>query len=1697
MAEEAEHRFNVAGLDDLFRYLASAGFKVGPAGRTRAAALITEFVARDALPLDGHDLALWLQPIFVTAPDERARFVSTVEAWEQGAQRIDAPDIEPAQPPLARRAEPSYEQSEFKLAFWRRIPRAAWIGLALVAIGVSLAAAPPVRTRAAALWESYIAWLSPAPQTPSSEAPAPAERAASTPEFAATTPEASGLGDAPDVQSGQDALIGAIVRSAARYDFAPTLEELYVSMPNDGSVVLPGNVRDVARTLGVPPDRPVPLYRADFALRLLEAMAPGTVQAARDQAVAAGLGQALVIAMLGMSPSALLANEANASPGAELSARVSRDGAIMALVSPATRSPLIGEGADAIAVALDGRILQTSAVGTPRLSDSAGRLIRTFDGAGQSVGAIAMRRDGLSALISSGSGIIWRVSDGARLAELSGGDDSLHAAAYSVDGALIATGWSSGAIRIWDAASGSLLTTYQGSDEGIVSVAIDSENMKVAAGSRDGRVAIWDLATNALINEATVHPVFVSSIAFSPDGERLLTTSLEGDFALLDSAGAVITQLALNADQLSAGAFSRDGDIVALVTNTGLVIFVDGRNGGALSRFQGPDAEAWDIEFDPAGGGVVVAASSGIFRYQPIIAIAGPIAQEMNGRALTSAELGARVRRALSLPSPDEAPPGGLGYSDENIARAWALVSFDAGLPLNIADPPWPTSAEQRRAPIWGAQTPWIAAGIVAFGALVLWLWSALNTRGFLARRMPDDPGRITDLAAEDRASAQRAELGLRIAARRMLERREGLRQMDMAASVEATARAGGFFTPVSRAHRQIPEYLFLIDSRSRSDHDARRALDYVERLRGENVKADFFYFEGAPDRVREDIGMPLVPIETITSQYATRRLIIVGDAALMLERDGGVGRWADSVRVWEDRALMTTVPADEWGEEEEKLATALDLLVRPLSSAALSELPGALRRDGDRVRIARSDEMDARPLPGDLREAGHVWTLETEPQASRVDAMMGELMAYLGQGGFRWLAACAVYPAIEWDLTMALGWRLKEGEAGAESALMNESRIAKLSELPWLRTGQMPQWLRERLLDEMDPSDRQVVRAFLAELLDAARQQGRARSGEIALSFVVEGGRGRSALNDETFVQFLLENPRARDTRALEASKKVRDLLLPPLGARLFRPGELAVLAGGLLMAAAAFIVAPRLGDTPLTTGAWAPLAMLALAPLLLWWIAQIIGPIMRGLGALAQDPMGVLRRLRSETKSRSERDNRIEQLASHARGARRVTLGFVALLLASLAYVLVVHPIMMALGLTQWSWSELEAARSALRLRVGEAWFGALIAAALLLGAMVALLLARLCVVAGQAFLDASIGDRSELGLREAPNAGTRTLSYIFGACVFAGLYAVSASGNQALPWLAPVALFPGALVAALWCARRARMLRRARLGLPEAYTLSSKEVSVRLRRPLGRHMARALRRQGVAAHEQMRGRVPGVLVHGEELAPGVVQRENDAVGLVNGDFVGWRGEGEHPAFQRFLRELLVVLRGRLEEASAPNWADVRRQEVKADRQSAPAPQQDTKAPAPRRYVFVAFSRRDARRVEPILQQLRRLGVPIYVFDNIAEGEVEIRNSIRDAAGFIVVHSENASQSRWVEMEIETALRYARQDKRYLFVPFVLDGDLRGLPMPIAMYQGVKANVREDEAGWALTGEGRQALDQFARAVQERLREWERPDE
>jgi formylglycine-generating enzyme required for sulfatase activity len=317
-------------------------------------------------------------------------------------------------------------------------------------------------------------------------------------------------------------------------------------------------------------------------------------------------------------------------------------------------------------------------------------------------------------------------------------------------------------------------------------------------------------------------------------------------------------------------------------------------------------------------------------------------------------------------------------------------------------------------------------------------------------------------------AEAERALRDLRAA------RFQPTRRLDVVATVEATARSGDYFQPVYRNLRSAPEHLLLVRSLHRNDQQAALAEELVERFRKLGLQVQTYRFRDDPHRLVRwsDKGGEYYELAQLVARHSAARLLVISETDILFHPYSGEARpWLQEFTPWQDRVWLH--PRDA-GPEHAALLARSNFLVFPLARDSLPELVARLTAP----EASKFTPQPAQPLPlPDLLAAeSDAWLGEKPPYGADLSELVRQLERFLGTYGLRLLRAVAVYPKPHWQLTLALDYLLFGHLNTADPPERREQRLARLSRLPWLTLGHLPDWLREHLLLGMELAERQRI---------------------------------------------------------------------------------------------------------------------------------------------------------------------------------------------------------------------------------------------------------------------------------------------------------------------------------------------------------------------------------------------------------------------------------------------------------------------------------------------------------------------------------------------------------------------------------------------------------------------------------------------
>jgi hypothetical protein len=304
--------------------------------------------------------------------------------------------------------------------------------------------------------------------------------------------------------------------------------------------------------------------------------------------------------------------------------------------------------------------------------------------------------------------------------------------------------------------------------------------------------------------------------------------------------------------------------------------------------------------------------------------------------------------------------------------------------------------------------------------------------------------------------------------------RQRGVSDLDVHRTVLRTVQRAGLFSPLYGSRQTLPEYLVLIDRASFQDQQAKLDEEIIRRLIRDNVFVDAYYFQGDPRTCRRHGNETrYVALQELAALHPDHHLIIFSDGSSFLDPvTGAPERWLELCKQWPKRALLTPEPPAHWAQREWVLAE-MDFMILPGTQEGLDSLSQLI----DLGTASANYDQFARPFPSLIRERPRRWLENHSPTPEVVGRLRDQLKLFLGNKGYFWLSACAVYPIPYWDITLYLGFKLLESRAEIEP------RLLSLVRLPWFRYGSMPDWLRLKLIKDLSPSDERKIRGVLEDL--------------------------------------------------------------------------------------------------------------------------------------------------------------------------------------------------------------------------------------------------------------------------------------------------------------------------------------------------------------------------------------------------------------------------------------------------------------------------------------------------------------------------------------------------------------------------------------------------------------------------------------
>jgi hypothetical protein len=379
----------------------------------------------------------------------------------------------------------------------------------------------------------------------------------------------------------------------------------------------------------------------------------------------------------------------------------------------------------------------------------------------------------------------------------------------------------------------------------------------------------------------------------------------------------------------------------------------------------------------------------------------------------------------------------------------------------------------------------WYALGLVLLTLLLLTIvwrrWWFYRAELFLERHARTTQPEIEKVSVQglrEQIFDDRLIFSVAQAFRRRVEK--PIPMLDVERTLNRSLAQGGWFAPVFDRRQIRPEYLFLVDRTNYQDQQAKLAETLIHSLQEYDVLAVIYYFDGDPRLCVAATSERAWSLPELVNKYEGYRLILFTDGAQFFHPlSGEFEPWIEYLQRWAIRVILTPVAPARWHYREKTLAECFSLL--PATADGLAQFMQVT--PAQTTILAPTEQMNA-SYPTELEARPLIWIQRDPPEITQIDDMLIALRQYLGIDGFYWLSACAIYPALNWNLTLYLGATLR-GEDGGQ--LLEMRRLADLIHLPWFRYGYIPDWLRIRLLIDLVPEQDHAIRSTLEALLITA----------------------------------------------------------------------------------------------------------------------------------------------------------------------------------------------------------------------------------------------------------------------------------------------------------------------------------------------------------------------------------------------------------------------------------------------------------------------------------------------------------------------------------------------------------------------------------------------------------------------------------
>ncbi len=291
--------------------------------------------------------------------------------------------------------------------------------------------------------------------------------------------------------------------------------------------------------------------------------------------------------------------------------------------------------------------------------------------------------------------------------------------------------------------------------------------------------------------------------------------------------------------------------------------------------------------------------------------------------------------------------------------------------------------------------------------------------------------------------------------------------------TITSTINAGGFPTFQFSPRTKPVDFLILIDKEYPDSYTVKLFEYLVDRLKAEQVNITVYDYYKEPLYLNNKRHNHIhIPLDRLAQLYPDTVLIMFTSGHLLLEPlKPQLKSWVkDKLQLWPHQLIITPVPKKDW--------TYKELLIQ---QSGIMIVPADIYQN-DLLRIL----LDSIRLQIETTKQSKVEIPSAYTSRFFNFQEFEELRKYLNNDNLlKWISATAVYPNVDWAVTLAIGKALEEQQPAAKEKLVTYQNLLKISRISWTQDAVIDDTLRLDMLRYIDNNTEAIARRAVLELLN------------------------------------------------------------------------------------------------------------------------------------------------------------------------------------------------------------------------------------------------------------------------------------------------------------------------------------------------------------------------------------------------------------------------------------------------------------------------------------------------------------------------------------------------------------------------------------------------------------------------------------